>query len=188
MNTISKIAAAAIALAGVGIAVGAQADGIGRHGGNCRGPAAFSDHRGGMGPSGFAHHGGGPGLRMLERFDANGDDSLTQEEIDTFLAGELAEFDTSGDQTLDLGEFESLWLNFMRERMVDHFQFLDADGDGQVTAEEFNSPFEHAVDRMDRNGDGQLDRQDRPNQDRWGNAIQQPGDRDVEQTDEGDAG
>ena len=63
--------------------------------------------------------------------------------------------------SLSLGEFEALWLDFMRERMVDRFQDLDADGDAAVTLEEYREPFDSLVERMDRDGDGVLSRADR---------------------------
>src|SRR3546814_4022522 len=62
------------------------------------------------------------------------------------------------DQSLTLGEYEQLWLDAMRERMVDRFQDLDADGDAKVTAEEFQRPFAKVVRHMDRNEDGVVDR------------------------------
>src|SRR3546814_6277210 len=48
----------------------------------------------------------------------------------------------------------------MRERMVDRFQDLDADGDGKVTAEEFQRPYAKVVRHMDRNEAGVVDRSD----------------------------
>ncbi|MEM8658939.1 MAG: calcium-binding protein, partial [Pseudomonadota bacterium] len=91
-----------------------------------------------------AHHRGGDGgdragrlMRFMETFDANADGSLTQEEIDSTRAERLAEFDADTDGVLTLEEFQALWLDAMRERMVDQFQSHDDDGDGQVTAEEF---------------------------------------------------
>ena len=162
MKTITKIAIAGAALLTLGATAGfVQADG-GWRSGDCgyRGAGHFER----MG--GFGHH-GGHGMRMLERFDANGDGSLTQDEVDTVLAGLLTDFDASGDQALTLEEFQALWLEQARERMVDHFQTLDADGDGQVTAAELDRPFGDIVSRMDRNGDGQLNQDDRPRRGYW---------------------
>lgn len=49
------------------------------------------------------------------------------------------EFDTNGDDNLTLEEFERLHGALIRERMVDRFQLLDADGDGIVTPTEMGS-------------------------------------------------
>lgn len=117
---------------------------------------------GGRGFHGRRHHGGRDhGMQMLQRFDTNGDRRLTQGEIDQFRAGQIERADTNGDGNLSLEEYQNLWLEAMRERMVDDFQRHDDDGDGQVTPEEFNERFVGLVERFDRNGDGVLDREDR---------------------------
>src|SRR3546814_4845791 len=81
-------------------------------------------------------------------------------EIDHTRGERLSSFDADNDQSLTLGEYEQLWLDAMRERMVDRFQDLDADGDAKVTAEEFQRPFAKVVRHMDRNEDGVVDRGD----------------------------
>ena len=61
-------------------------------------------------------------------------------EIDEARAGSMARFDINQDGKLSLKEYEALWLEKMRARMVDGFQRLDQDGDATVTAEEFAMP------------------------------------------------
>jgi hypothetical protein len=100
---------------------------------------------------------GGRGL--MATFDTNGDGRLTQAEIDKSRGDRLAKFDADGNGSLNLAEYQALWLAAMRERMVDRFQDLDADGDAVVTAEEFKQPYANLVSNMDRNGDGVLTRQ-----------------------------
>jgi hypothetical protein len=154
MKRISRIALAAAALVAAGgvIAATAQADGRWKHG----------EGRGGeYGAYGHHGHGGRGMMRMFDSFDANADGALTQEEIDGVRGERFAAFDGDGDKALTLGEYQALWLDAMRERMVDRFQHLDADGDGKVTAEEFSRPFARMVARADRNDDGKLDRDDR---------------------------
>ncbi|MEQ6203444.1 hypothetical protein ABMC88_10350 [Sulfitobacter sp. HNIBRBA2951] len=112
---------------------------------------------------GERHGRGGRGMMgmMMEKVDANGDRAVTQEEIDTFRNGVVSGADASGDGDISLAEFETIYLQMIRERMVDSFQKLDADGDGAVTQAEMDKRFGNVVERMDRNGDGQLDREDR---------------------------
>jgi hypothetical protein len=103
---------------------------------------------------------GGPGMNMMESFDTNQDGKLTQAEIDAARADRLAKFDGDKDGKLTLEEYQALWLDAMRERMVDRFQQLDADGDAVVTVDEFGRPFAVIVMRRDRNGDGELTAED----------------------------
>ena len=107
------------------------------------------------------HH-GRRGMMFLKQFDANGDGKLTQVEIDETRSERFSAFDGDGDGALSLQEYEGLWLDAMRERMVDRFQYLDDDGDASVTKAEFQEPFSAMVTMMDRNGDGVLSRDDRP--------------------------
>lgn len=94
---------------------------------------------GGMGPIGGMMGGAGPmGGGMMRMLDADG--AMTPEELRTQLQARLAEFDSDGDGTLSISEFEALHSATIREMMVDRFQHLDADGDGTVTAEEMTAP------------------------------------------------
>lgn len=105
-------------------------------------------------------HGGMRMFQMLERHDGNADGKLTQAEIDQVRGERLAKFDTDKDGTLSLQEFEALWLDFTRQRMVRSFQRLDRDGNAAVTEAEYLKPTGHLVERMDRNDDGELSRDD----------------------------
>lgn len=98
--------------------------------------------------------------QILELYDTDADGSVSQEEVDAVRAARLAEFDADQDGQLSLAEYEALWLDAMRERMVDRFQAHDDDGDSLVTLDEFNEEFANLVDRGDRNGDGLLNEDD----------------------------
>jgi Ca2+-binding EF-hand superfamily protein len=136
MLVIGAVALGATTLAGVSLADGKR----GYHGG---------------------HHGGaGRHERMIEQFDVNQDGTITQVEIDQVRRDRLAAYDQNDDGSLTLKEYQALWLDAMRERMVDRFQDLDDDGDAIVTVEEFVEPFGSMVGRLDRNGDGALSRND----------------------------
>ena len=101
------------------------------------------------------HHGGGHGggMGFFEHFDANQDGRITQAEVDEVRRSQLNEFDQNGDGNLSLEEYQALWLDAMRERMVDQFQAHDDDGDGMVTVEEFGERFDRLVSRLDANDD-----------------------------------
>ena len=160
MKRTMKIAIAAAAVAALGATAFAAALAHERGGGHQRwmqGHGAYGMHGGG--DRGHGRHGGG--RRMMEEYDTNEDGKLTQEEVDQARAGQLKKFDKDGDGMLSIGEYEALWLDAMRERMVDRFQEHDADGDGKVTQEEFGKRYAHMIKRMDRNGDGAYGEEDR---------------------------
>lgn len=156
----------ATAIAGIGLAGLAAvslADGAGMrpwnmHDGGNFGMGGYGMGGHHMGGYGFGRHGGMYG--MMQEFDTNEDGKLSQEEIDQGRTNQLKKFDKDGDGMLTLGEYEALWIDAMRERMVDRFQDHDANGDGKVTAEEFGERFADMVKFMDTNGDGILDESD----------------------------
>lgn len=122
-------------------------------------PVHFRDGRGpGGGHDG--HHrkgrGGEMGRTLFDAVDADGDRTVTDGEIAAYRAGKLAEIDTSGDGALSIGEFDTLYRELTRWRMVDMFQDLDEDGDGVISAAEMDKRIDRMMERMDRNGDGAL--------------------------------
>lgn len=92
----------------------------------------------GGGMMGGAHM--GPGGAFHESLDADEDGRVTPDEARAQLGSWLEESDTDGDGTLNIQEFEVLHSRMIRELMVDRFQHLDADGDGQVTRDEMTAP------------------------------------------------
>jgi Ca2+-binding EF-hand superfamily protein len=110
---------------------------------------------------GHGKGGGMMGVQMMERYDANKDGKVSQEEIDQNRTSWHGEFDGDKNATLSIDEFQNLWLKARREQMVREFQEFDRDGNGQVTLEEYNQPMAGIVANRDRNGDGFLSRDDR---------------------------
>ncbi|MCW5696754.1 MAG: EF-hand domain-containing protein [Bauldia sp.] len=115
----------------------------------------------------------GEGGDLFATFDTDGDGRVTQAEIDAARAAELETYDTNGDGVLSLEEYIALLTDQLRERLVDAFQHLDADGDGSITAEEFNV-MSGIVARLDSNGDGALSDEDRPERDQT-RPLERPG-------------
>lgn len=152
MNRTTKYALAAAAVVAVGSIATVSIAGSGWHGRHGWGDGMSH----GMGRGGPGPH----GMGMLDYFDANKDGKLTQAEIDETRQGRFTTFDKNSDSALTLDEFEALWLDAMRERMVDRFQDHDNDGDGKVTTDEFGRHFAQMVQFMDRNGDGVIDAAD----------------------------
>lgn len=99
--------------------------------------------------------------QIFQRIDVNDDGQITQEEVDTFRAAQVAAADASGDGALTIEEFDTVYRDLTRSRMVRAFQRLDVDGDGIISVEEMDNRFGSFVQKMDRNGDGALSMEDR---------------------------
>lgn len=93
---------------------------------------------------------------QFEAADADGDGQVTRAEIESYRAAQVARADTSGDGALSLEEFETVFRDVTRPGMVDAFQRLDADGDGQITEAEMQARTDRMMARMDPDGDGVL--------------------------------
>ena len=108
---------------------------------------------------------GGRGMHdvssLMERYDANRDGALSQEEVDTNRTQWHGEFDKDKTGDLTLAEFETLWLKARRQGMVREFQEFDRDGDGKLTLDEYKAPLNAMVSRLDSNGDGLINKDDR---------------------------
>lgn len=110
-------------------------------------------HRGPRGPRRMI-------MDVVRQADANQDGALTQDEIDVFIQTKVDGADANGDGNVSLEEFKVIWLEIMDRHVVDRFQSMDQDGDGQITPEERAERFGMIVSRFDRNGDGELSRED----------------------------
>lgn len=156
------LAAAIVAVAGIG------------------GVAHFAQAERGMG---WRH--GGPRAHMMDlrqRYDANQDGKISQEEIDQNRTAWHGEFDADKNGGLSLKEFEGLWLKTRHEQMVREFQGFDRDGDGIVRLDEYKTPTADLVAELDRNNDRTLDSADRPGPMMglgWGHRPPPPGDDDT---------
>ena len=146
-KSVATIAVGLAVLTGMGVALGSAV-------------AGDSDRQGG-----FRHGGDRMSEKIrafVERYDADKDGKITQQEIDQNRAAWIAEFDTDKDHGLTLKEFAALWLKARHLEMVRAFQLFDRDGDGKVTLEEYQRPLAEMVEEHDRNGDGVLSKEDRP--------------------------
>jgi hypothetical protein len=161
-TTVIIAASLAVLVSGTLVAQTSLADRRGP--GNEESPVAFQEHRGpgsapGMRHGPHRHHGWQRDTEgLLEDFDSNKDGKFTQAEVDQTRRERFAQFDTDRDGKLTLQEYQALWLDAMRRSMVDRFQGLDDDGDAAVTVEEFVAPFSKVVNRLDRNNDGEITR------------------------------
>jgi Ca2+-binding EF-hand superfamily protein len=112
-------------------------------------------------------------IDMLAGIDTNADSALSQDEINAAVNARYATFDANKDSQLSLEEFQALWTDLTRPVTVRAFQFLDSDGDATVARSEVDKRFGSLVARLDRNNDGKLSHEDRPQRGhggwhRWG--------------------
>ncbi|MEM0908158.1 MAG: hypothetical protein AAGJ94_12380 [Pseudomonadota bacterium] len=136
---------------------------------------------GGWGQGGRHGRGGANRQAMVElmrQADTNGDRALDQEEINTFVASKFTMGDQDADAAITLEEFETIWADLTRQPMVRVFQRLDQDGDAAITITEINERFGSIVEERDRNGDGVLNRADRPRQGKRSDRHRDDDDRD----------
>jgi hypothetical protein len=105
---------------------------------------------------------------MLKGIDTNGDGALSQDEINAAVNARFAEFDADKNGSLSLQEFEALWADLTRPMTVRAFQFLDPNGDAEVSKEELDDRFANIVKEHDRNHDGLLSSADRMGHGRHG--------------------
>ncbi len=112
------------------------------------------------------HHHQAKGKRMFHRdmmmrerlneADSHDDGKVTKAEIKTKREANLAKHDTNNDGQLSLEEYKPLWIERHNRRIVRAFQFLDANGNGQVSDAEYKRVIDWIVARMDRDEDGAI--------------------------------
>ena len=120
----------------------------------------------GMGPMGFGP--AGEPMKFFAEADTNKDGKVDAAEMTAYRDKMFAEANSDGKDGITIQEFEPWFWKQHREMMVRAFQRLDADGDGQITKAEADAAAEQMLNRFDRNKDGVLSAEDRPNRDGWG--------------------
>lgn len=69
--------------------------------------------------------------------------------MNAFRAAKVAAADLNKDGALSLEEFDTLYRELTRTRMVRAFQSLDSDGDGVISAEEMDARVALIMQRME---------------------------------------
>jgi hypothetical protein len=98
--------------------------------------------------------GGKPGQTLFERYDADGDGKVTQDE---FRAGHTQRFnamDTDGDGKITSQEMQAR----QGQRMQRMMQRSDTDGDGAISREESQTRANTRFQKLDQNGDKVISR------------------------------
>jgi EF hand len=101
--------------------------------------------------------GSGHAAEMNQKYDANKDGRVDQQELDNARTQNLQQFDADRNTRLSLDEYKALWLKENQLRIVREFQRFDMDGDAQVTLEEYKTQIP-PVSPMAGNRDRRMDR------------------------------
>jgi len=109
--------------------------------GHGAGPMMMHGNRGPMGAmGGMGPMGGMADNPVYRSFDADGDGTVTAQELEAGLAALHARHDTDGNGSLSAEEFAALFADVTRVMAERPFAMLDADGDGQISAAEMAFP------------------------------------------------
>ena len=115
----------------MGMMHGAQSDMIPAH----RGPGMVMP-----GGHGFLGMGVATNNPIYQSFDVDEDGTVTSAELQTGIGLLHAEHDVDGNGALSSGEFENLFAKATRGFAERPFTMLDADADGEISAEEMAFP------------------------------------------------
>ncbi len=133
------------------------------------GTAAVTAKGFGYGPSGGGKGGcfggpgfGGPAQTMFRKADANNDGVITREEAQAARDSLFANFDADKSGAVNVGEIDKgLTPKFEQMKIRARYRLLsrfDANGDGQISKEEFGQNALLRFNRADLNNDGKVTR------------------------------
>ena len=94
---------------------------------------------------------------LFERYDTNQDGKITKDEIASARKASITKYDADKNGQLSLDEFQGLFNEIMRHRMVRMFQKLDRDGDAKVSEAEIARRVDRMMAHLDRNDDGEIE-------------------------------
>lgn len=103
--------------------------------------------------------GTGSDLWLLAKYDTNGDQVITMDEISVRREKLFARLDVDADGLVSFAEYQSLDVQKRELLLKARFDKLDLDHDGEVSAEEYSS-YLGSFDRFDTDGDGRLTQQE----------------------------
>lgn len=94
---------------------------------------------------------------VLKKFDADEDSMVSFQEIEAGIKGYFKTANKNGDDRLTLDEYENLWIEATREKMIRSFQYFDSEGKGYLTQQSLLEPILEKAKYFDRNEDGKIE-------------------------------
>lgn len=120
-----------------------------------------------QGGPGMGHGMGGMPMVIFEQIDANGDGTITKEEVLAFRQSRIAGLDANKDNKITADELSAQMMQnaaqMIQQRSAQMVARLDVDGDGALSVEELaagpmmgGGMTEMMFERFDANGDGAI--------------------------------
>jgi len=110
---------------------------------------------GGFATSGYADDVGSSEVWLLAKYDSNGDQVITMDEISHRREKLFGRLDSDADGQVTFAEYQTLDIEKRELLLKARFDKLDLDHDGDVSADEYSS-YLGSFDRFDSDGDGRL--------------------------------
>ncbi|MSO64278.1 MAG: hypothetical protein EXQ85_00485 [Alphaproteobacteria bacterium] len=104
--------------------------------------------------------------RVIENYDTNKDGKITVDEIVAEIRRLVTAADVDGNGFLSVDEFRRRGYWFQMLAVTSLFDLYDANGDGQLTAEEIATPSRRWFKRYDADGDNAIEAGEIPGRDR----------------------
>ena len=114
--------------------------------------AAVAVVAGGLAMAGPGGHGG----RMLERLDLDGDGAISRDEARAFGDGRFQRWDRDSDGAVTEAEMIEAAQERIANRVGKMFARMDRNGDGRLERAELDAMGDARFERMDTDGDGRI--------------------------------
>ena len=111
-------------------------------------------------PPALAQGAGGHGERMLQRLDLNRDGAITPDEAGAVRMVRFLRLDSDGDGVITEAEMLAVAQARIARRIAKKFARMDRNGDGRVERAEFDDRGAARFARLDTNGDGRVSQEE----------------------------
>ena len=111
-------------------------------------------------PPALAEGAGGQGERMLQRLDLNRDGAISPAEAGAVRTVRFLRLDSDGDGVITEAEMLAAAQERIARRIAKKFARMDRNGDGRVERAEFDDRGAARFARLDNDGDGRVSREE----------------------------